>query len=299
MNLKKRPYCQSARDLSTFIYALFFSLSLTAAEQPNHDIVLFELSKNEQGFSVDSFQQVASSPHYDNQPFFAANGKDLFFTHIQGTNADIWKWDAKSGKTSVYAKTELSEYSPTVIPFEQTSLSTVRVEADGTQRLWKLDKTGEFSMVFGAIKPVGYHAWSEQNIAMFVLGEPHELHISHFGSQSSTIIDKDIGRSMHKVPGKNAISYTVAKNNRQMLKVYDFDDKSMTEYLLLPEDTQDYVWYDESTIISSKDGQLFYSSIHQPSWKNIENLSKLGLSQISRLAISPDLKKLAVVYVKP
>lgn len=279
---------------------LLIAQPLLAAESlPNHDIVVFDINENSQGITLSSPQVIANSPGYDNQPYFAENGQDIFYTRIENGNADIWQWKANSKSSHAIAATSLSEYSPTVIPFETSSLSTVRVEKDGTQRLWEVDQAGKYSVIFQDVKPVGYHAWSDKNIAMFVLGEPHELHISEFGNSSSKVVDKDIGRCLQKVPGKDAVSYTVNQNDMVRLKVYDFTSQKSFPSIQLPKGSQDYVWYGEKHLISSHDGKLVISPIDKLEWKTIRNLSKFELNQVSRLALSPDLKKLAVVFVKP
>jgi hypothetical protein len=66
------------------------------------------------------------------------------------------------------------EFSPAVMP-DGKDISVVRVEADGTQCLWRVVDKGqksETSVILADIKPVGYHAWiDERTVALFVLGE--------------------------------------------------------------------------------------------------------------------------------
>ena len=52
-----------------------------------------------------------------------------------------------------------SEYSPTPLPAAD-GFSTVRVEQDGTQRLWAFDSSGGAPrLLLETIQPVGYHGW--------------------------------------------------------------------------------------------------------------------------------------------
>ena len=64
----------------------------------------------------------------------------------------------------------------------------IRVEADSTQRLWRmpLDSTAP-SVLFPDIKPVGYFAQVDDSTwAMFVLGAPATLHVGTVGKPGST-----------------------------------------------------------------------------------------------------------------
>jgi len=291
--------CKASSFLIGFVLIGLSSLKIGAAELPNHDIVIFDLDNKGNELTISNPQIVAASPDYDNQPSFSVDGSEVYFTRIESGTANLWKWSLISDQEFPLAQSNLSEYSPTQIPFEPTSFSTVRVEQDGTQRLWKYSPQNGFSVIFESIKPVGYHAWSEKNIAMFVLGEPHTLQVSQLGKQSATIVDRNIGRCLQKVPGHNQISYTAFSGENSLLKVYDFTTQKISSLKLLPGNSQDYVWYSSDKVISSDGERLLVTDINQhSSWQSVQNLSKLKIKNISRLAISPNKDKLAVVFTK-
>ena len=72
---------------------------------------------------------------------------------------------------SQVTNTPESEYSPTVTP-DGRHISVIRVESDGTQRLWQFTLDGrEPTVLCPGIKPVGYHAWADASVlVLFVLG---------------------------------------------------------------------------------------------------------------------------------
>ena len=226
---------------------------LKAAEPlPNHDIALFQLSQEKGELVISNPKIIAASPGYDNQPSFSNDGDTIYFTRIENENADMWQWQQQTGKASKLGGNPLSQFSPTQIPFEPTSFSTVRVEADGTQRLWKYSPNNGYSVVFNSIKPVGYHVWSEKNIAMFILGEPHTLASdTNLGKEETQVIDKNIGRCLQRRADSLEISYTVQQDNKMQLKTYDFKTQKVSSWIFLPSNVQDYVWYDKQHIISS------------------------------------------------
>ena len=78
---------------------------------------------------------------YNNQPSFLPDGRSIFYTSIRDKQADIYRYDIRSGATSQITNTPESEYSPMLMP-DGKNISVVRVEADGTQRLWKFPLNG-------------------------------------------------------------------------------------------------------------------------------------------------------------
>lgn len=265
---------------------------------PNTDITLFDLSVEDGHYRIANPKTVANSPNFDSQPAFTNDGTAIFFMAMVDGNGDLFRWDMESGKTTQITETPEGEYSPTVLPFDQSSLSTVRVEMDGTQRLWKRAADGSFSLLFKTIKPVGYHAWSDKNIALFVLGEPHRLEVTKLGQETTGVIAEGIGRCLQKVPGRNAVSYTQLNDTVATLNRYDFDSHKTTSLFTLPKDHEDYVWHSENSVIGSDGKQLLVrSTALNDTWQTVENRSGLTLTGISRLTVSPDRKKIAVVHL--
>ena len=70
--------------------------------------------------------------------------------------------------------------------------------------------------------------------------------------------------------------------------------------MLLPKNSQDYVWLSIDNVIFSDGNSLVMTYINTKSeWKILKNSSKFNLSGISRLALLPDRSKIAVVTIMP
>ena len=219
----------------------------------------------------------------------------LFETRIEDGNADLWVWSPESGEENLTAS-DWSEYSPTVVPNSQGLLSTVVVEEDDTQRLWTFSPYAGFQLLFPLIQPVGYHAWSGEKVALFVLGEPHELRIGEWGSDEAELVARDIGRCLQKVPGRDAVSYTQVTKGGHRLSLYDFQSGTRTSLRTLPTDIQDYVWLNEDEILTWNGATLVRGRAKgQSDWEKI--VSPIKLRGVTRLALSPDGGRLAVVYL--
>ncbi|MDH5630540.1 MAG: hypothetical protein OEY96_10355 [Gammaproteobacteria bacterium] len=283
------------------VIAMLLSLVSKAQNQalPNFDIVMFKLEQNKGEYYLAQPQIVTNRPDYDNQPAFSADDKTIYFTHMENNKTDIWQWSLDSKQAKVLHETSLSEYSATLIPDTNNEISVIRVEEDQTQRLWKFNQKGEFTVIFEDVKPVGYHAWNDDNVAMFILAEPNELHIAKAGQNTSTKLDQNIGRCIQRIPDSNQFSYTVIENERHMLKSITMDGATKKSLFSLPSDTQDYVWLNNNQVISSDGNKLYIRDINDKSgWKKIKNSTNFKISKISRLAISNNKTMLAVVVEK-
>ncbi|MCC7180471.1 MAG: PD40 domain-containing protein [Acidobacteria bacterium] len=115
------------------------------------DIHLFPMSGGVGSLTGARPQPMATSPGYENQPFFDPDGQCVLFTaNRDGQQTDIYEFDRRTGATRQLTRTPEGEYSPTIPPVRPAAPSlardgftVIRVEADGTQRLWQFDRQGQ------------------------------------------------------------------------------------------------------------------------------------------------------------
>ena len=70
----------------------------------------------------------------------------------------------EGGAGKALRATPFGEFSATPLPGSDSDYSVVRVEADGTQRLWQISTQAE-QLLYPELKGVGYHVWgSDQDI---------------------------------------------------------------------------------------------------------------------------------------
>jgi hypothetical protein len=205
---------------------------------------------------------------YDNQPEFAPDGT-IFYTLGVGDRTDIWRYDpATDTHTPVTATPDQSEYSATPVPgWEEgaPAVSIIRVEPDSAQRLWsiRLGATGAMvgeEVLLPDIRPVGYHAWANDTVlALFVLGEPATLQRAGPGPGAGEVVARDIGRGIERIPGEEAVSYTLNRNGGSLLRRYDpGEDTDRTIPLgipLLP--GPDHAWTPEGVLLYGADHRLY------------------------------------------
>jgi Tol biopolymer transport system component len=237
---------------------------------------------------------------YDNQPSFTPDGKGILFTRSDGTQTDIYLYDftSRASEPARVTSTPESEYSPTVTPDGQ-GMSVIRVEADGTQRLWRFTRDGQNpTLVLRDVKPVGYHAWGpDGQLALFILGgnqKPNTLHVADSRTGRSRVVASGIGRSMHRIPGRDTISVLHIEGETRTIKELDLKTRTLKPIVRALEGAEgDYVWTPDGTILMSNGKTLMRSK--GSDWLPAADLAALGLEGASRLAVSPDGRWLALV----
>lgn len=244
---------------------------------------------------------------YDNQPVFASNNRAVFYTANLGDgHTDIWRLDLSTGITAPVRRTQPeSEYSAAPILGDSTSLAVIRVEADSTQRLWRLPLgSGAPSVILPDLKPVGYFAQPDDSTwVTFVLGSPATLQVTRTQRTGSTtpshILARDIGRSLHRIPGTRFVSFVQKGAQPWHVMRLDVNSNRIDTLVALPEGTEDVTWVDSTTLLTGQNTKLMQwtmgSGTARSSWREIGDFGFAHLARISRLAVSPNRQWLAMV----
>jgi WD40 repeat protein len=235
---------------------------------------------------------------YDNQPAFTPDGKAILFTRRDGEQTDIWAYDftTRSSELTRITNTPESEYSPTVTP-DGSGISVIRVEADGTQRLWQFTRDGQSpTLILKDIKPVGYHAWGpDGQLALFVLGNPNTLQVADSRTGRARVVAQRIGRSVHRIPGRQTISVLHIEGDMRWIKELDVRTRALRPLVRAIDSGEgDYVWTPDGAILMS-DGKTLMRWSVGTDWTPVADLAPMGLAGVTRMAVSPDGKWLAMV----
>jgi dipeptidyl aminopeptidase/acylaminoacyl peptidase len=236
---------------------------------------------------------------YDNQPSFAPDGRSFLYTSVADGQADIWRYDIAAGRSVRLTTTPESEYSATPLP-DGSGFSVVRVEADSTQRLWRFDWDGGHpTLILTGVKPVGYHAWGDANtVALFVLGEPATLQIADLRTGTATPVARDIGRGVQRIPGRRAISF-VQKGADSVWSVSEVDLATRQIRPLVPTlpGVDQYAWTPGGKVLLMAKGAKLYqwNQARGTTWEEVADFTALGIASITRLAVSRQGDRLALV----
>jgi len=279
-----------------FFLALVFLAGIALA-QPETEVFLMEIETTETGVKIDNIKNVSNRAGYDNQPSFY-DDNTLIYAGTRNGATDIAAMNISSSEGSwMNLPTEGGEYSPLRIPNSQ-NLSAVRLDPDGLQRLYKYPSSDQPSELLIKDLQVAYYAYAnEYSLLASVLSDDNlDLVFVDLQKKKIDTILEGSGRSIHKIPGKEAMSYT-ATNEEGNMDVFqlDLDDKESYFVCQLPIGIQDHIWLNDSKLLLGSGSQLFlYDLFGNGDWKKVADLSKGKIKDISRLALSPDGTKLAL-----
>ncbi|HUU33546.1 MAG TPA: hypothetical protein VMW48_05755 [Vicinamibacterales bacterium] len=236
---------------------------------------------------------------YDNQPYFGSDGRTMLFTsNRDGKQTDIYFLELQTRQIRRFTETPESEYSPTVMP-DEAGVSAIRVEADGTQRVWQFGGDGAaVAPLLPDVKPVGYHAWiAAGRLAVFVLGKPATLEIADVATGKSRVVARDIGRAVLRRPS-GAISFMQREGEGWIVKEWlPATDEIRTIAPALPGSAErDAAWAPDGTLFMTKGGEVHWWRPGQEGWTL---LSDPGIGALTRLTVSPDGRWLALVATEP
>jgi hypothetical protein len=297
----------------------------TPQAPPDTEIYLLPMKIADGAITLGAPANITNNPGYDNQPFFTADSRSVLFTSARspaapaadsappagsGTQTDIYRYDISTAQTTQITNTPESEYSPAITP--AGGLSVVRVELDTgkTQRLWQFTPDGrDPRVVLPNAKPVGYYAWSDDHtVALFILGgagAPATLQLADTRTGEAKLIATDIGRSIQRMPGTaeaRHISFVQRERagNSTSWTVKELDPATGTVTLLAPaidadKTDLDTAWAPDGTLLAARLGKLYAWRRGQSGWKEVASFEQMGLSGVTRLAVSPRGNWLAVV----
>lgn len=294
------------RRVLTLVTLLAPAALVAQAPAQDPDVYLAQLARNGANVQVTGVTNVTRRAGYDNQPSFSLDGRSLFYTSTrEDQQADIYRYNLDGGGTTrITVTAPESEYSAATIP-GTTDLAMIRVERDSTQRLWRMGtaevgKPGLGTVAFPQVKPAGYFAFVDGQVAaMFVLGRPNSLQIGDLASGRVDTFAVNIGRSLHRIPGRRAISYvSKAYDEHWWLMALDIDTRHMLPVARMPNGVEDYAWLPDGRLIAGSGSKLLVCDpATAAAWREVADLAGDGIGTITRLAVSPDGRTLAFVAV--
>lgn len=282
--------------MKIFFVCLLFSLTLSA-QMPETDIWLFKIEKKEGKYNYSNPLNITHRVGYDNQPVFTNDGKSILYVCIDSTKqADIYQY-AISKKTSVnLTKSQVSEYSPTIIP-DGSGFSSVVVEKDSSQRVWLFNLDGTFKrIVHEGTDSIGYHTWLNNDTLMYYkLTEPHSLRVLDLKSNKDVWICDHPTRAFKQIGKSSRFIYGIKDSTSTQFRIYNSALKESAVYASYPSINEDFIWHHELGLIKSEGSDLLKYNEQSKTWDVLFSFSNLGIKKITRFVFDSKNKQLAIV----
>jgi len=271
--------------------------------QGSTDIHLIRMQVSGDKYTFSNPMKINLNEGYNNQPSFHPDGGSVLYSSQLGENTDIYRYDIESGETNRLTNTPESEYSPLVMPdgkrFSVIQLFITDGPRKGAQPLVAFPLAGgEHELIYEGGEKVGYHAWIDsQTVVMFILGSPNFLRIADLNAGTSERIAENIGRSLYKIPDREAVSFSQSRESGgEDIMKYDLGTGKTQRIVSMLEGNGFYAWTPNGVLIMGVDSKLYGMRPGlETEWQLIGDLESLGIQGISRLAIGPRAQWLAVV----
>ncbi|MBZ0328329.1 MAG: hypothetical protein K8F54_12030 [Altibacter sp.] len=267
----------------------------TLLAQPDTDIFLMDMAPSEAGLTISNFRNISNNPGYDSQPSFALGLLVYAGTHEGQT--EIKAYQLESGTISIKNKmTSGGEYSPQLAA-DGEGFTAVRLDTTGLQRLYYYDQAGESHLMLKDLQ-VAYYTFNDKNtlLASVLSDDRMDLVLADLQNKKIDTLLHNSGRSIHKVPNSNAMSYTVL-NEQGNYDIYQLDLDNRESYFIteLPIGIQDYCWVSDSKLLLGSNDKLFvYDLFGRREWNLAADLSPYKIKEITRVSVNKDETKLAI-----
>jgi len=280
------------------LLSLLFTTSKIIAQLPNTDIWLLDIKANKDSIVLKNPVNITNRLGYDNQPAFSPDGKYILYTSIrEDKQADIYKYDLITKNISQFTKTPTSEYSPTFMP-DGKNISVVMIEADSTtQRLWKFPiKGGSSSLIMKDIDSIGYHCWiTKDSLALIMITKSPTLEVVNVKTQKYKVLASNVGRCITSV--SETLFYVQKKDStKYYLSNYMKNIKEREKnYYTLPNEDFAILLSFQPIYFTGVKSKIMASYPFKNADKVILDLASKGIKNITRIAISSDGTKMAIV----
>lgn len=278
-----------------FILAFFTTTAL--AQMPETDIWLFKIEKKDNILSYTNPLNITHRAGYDNQPTFSLDGKSILYVVIDSTKqADIYQYNIGKKMAINLTKSQVSEYSPTVLP-NGLGFSCVVVEKDSAQRVWKLNLDGQFhSIAHEGADSIGYHTWlNNDTLLYYKLTNPHSLRALNIKTNEDHWLCDHPTRAFKKIGNTSNFIYAIKDSIHTEFRIYNSALRESKVYTTYPTANEDFIWHPELGLIKSENTDLMRYNEQTSKWELLFSFSNLGIKKITRFVFDSKTKQLAIV----
>lgn len=273
-------------------YLLCF-LATTLAAQTNTEIHLFDIINDGTKASLVNGKNISNNEGYDSQPQFLAKDILIYAGSLEG-QTEIMQYTR--GTTRVFNKTTSgSEYSPQFIVGKR-GISAVRLDTTGLQRLYAYLPRKEETPMLIKDAVVAYYTWVDAQtiVSADIVEDDLHLVIHNIKTGRSNDLGITVGRSFHKIPNTNLVSFIDKSEDAWVVKSIDPSSLKIEEITALIPGVEDIAWLSDGSLLAAKENTIFIKR-KDAQWTSFYSFDDEDLKNISRFAIAADGSQIAVV----
>lgn len=279
------------------LFILVFFTNCLLAQMPETDIWLFKIERKENVLTYTNPLNITNRVGYDNQPTFSLDGKSILYVVIDSTKqADIYQYTISKKSSVNLTKSNVSEYSPTLLP-NGLGFSCVVVEKDSVQRVWKFNLDGKFnSIAHEGTDSIGYHTWlNADTLLYYKLTDPHSLRVLNIKTNEDHWLCDHPTRAFKKMGNSTRFIYAIKDSVRAEFRIYNPTLRESKVYATYPTSNEDFIWHPELGLIKSENADLLRYNDQTDKWDLLFSFSNLGIKKITRFLFDSKTKQLAIV----
>jgi hypothetical protein len=272
--------------------------------QDKADLYLFKLHRaDDHNYHIYQSQFLSgfNPGGYTNQPWFTPSGDLLVSVRKAGEKQnDIYQLSLTSKKIKRLTQTKSNEYSPRIHP-DGRQLTVVRqVEGDSiNQQLFQTSlQGGGYRSLTPEIRDIGYYTWlDDDRLGLYRIdGEANHLVSLNLDDRRTRRVTSSIGRTLMSDGAGTVIYVHKYTDNFWYLKKYNPTSSVIDIIAQTPGATEDFAIAPDGTYFMGLGSKLFcLNPAYHTTWQEVGDLSIHDISQITRMAVSPDGKQLAIV----
>jgi hypothetical protein len=275
-----------------------------AGQWPATDLYVFDLEQEPKGWTLRRpvLLSAGGEGRYHNQPWFAGESLLLISSDAaEPGRTDIWALDLDKKERRRISTGPASWFSPRYRP-GSGGLTAISLEPDTRQFLQHCPENDPHrcAPLLPAQDRAGYYAWHDAtSLALFMVGEPHELHWHDLEKGKAHRICLDPGRQF--VFDETGCLHYLQKVTPESwyLKIYDPRDGHSKMVTRALDGSEDFCLLpDGSYLMTSKSNIWHFHPEHHLFWQPLADLSVFGLHQLTRIAHFQG-KRLAIVNQRP
>lgn len=275
-------------------------ISSFAFTQEATEIYLFDLIESGKSFTIKNPINISKQTGYDNQPSFTEDGASILFTSFRDGQSDIAIYDLEQDLRSWLTDTPENEISPMAYPGKKKLFTCIRADKEESQKLYIYAYKGKEPEVLIGDAKVAYYTWFDKNtLVTYELGDMDAIYVNNFKLKIKYPVQQNTGRSFQRKPGTVLLGFISELHDEPEIYSIDLKTSKLTYLADALENSLDMAFTTNGNILMAKDNQIYkFRPEEDKEWKNVPIESELPLKQITRLVISPDGKKIAVVVAE-